>query len=39
MDRSRRFSLNEVCDRLWVDADRVRERAAQLREEDDGGGG
>ncbi len=31
MDRSRRYSLEEVC----VDPDRVRERAAQLREEDD----
>lgn len=35
MDRSRRFSLDEVCVELGVDPDRIRERAAQLREEDD----
>jgi hypothetical protein len=31
MDRSRRYSLEE----LGIDPDRIRERAAQLREEDD----
>jgi len=35
MDRSRRYSLDETCERLGVDPDRVRHRAAQLREEDD----
>ena len=35
MDRSRRYSLDETCERLGVDPDRVRERAAQRREEDD----
>ena len=39
MQRSRRFGLDEVCDRLNVDADRVRERAVQIRDEDEGGGG
>ena len=34
MERSSRYTLDEVCDRLNVDADRVRERAAQLREGD-----
>jgi hypothetical protein len=29
--RSPRLTLDEVCDRLGVDVDRVRERAAQLR--------
>lgn len=33
MDRSRRYSLDEVCDRLNVDANGVRERAKQIREE------
>jgi len=32
LDRSRRFTLDAACDRLGVDVDRVRERAAQLRE-------
>ncbi len=31
MQRSRRYTLDEVCDRLGVSAARVRERAAQLR--------
>jgi hypothetical protein len=35
MQRSRRFSLDEVCVELGIDPDRIRERAAQLREEDD----
>jgi hypothetical protein len=34
MQRSRRFSLDEVCAELNVDPDRVRERAAQIREGD-----
>ena len=34
MQRSRRFTLDEVCDRLGVDPARIRERAVQLREED-----
>ena len=36
--RSRRYSLEQVCAQLKIDEDRVR-HAAQLREEDDGGGG
>jgi len=31
MDRSPRYSLDDVCDRLGVDPDRVRERAGKLR--------
>ena len=38
MQRSRRYSLEEVCAELGVDPDQVRE-LGQLREEDDGGGG
>lgn len=37
MDRSRRYSLEEVCAELGVDPDRIRERAAQIREEEDDG--
>jgi hypothetical protein len=29
--RSRRYTLDEVCDRLGVDPARVRDRVAQLR--------
>ena len=36
MDRSRLFTLDDVCDRLGVDPARIRERAVQLREEDGG---
>jgi hypothetical protein len=32
--RSRRFTLDEVCVELGVDPDRIRERAARMREED-----
>ena len=35
MDRSRRYSLEEVCAELGVGSDRVWERATQIREEDD----
>jgi hypothetical protein len=34
LDRSRRFTLDEVCVELGVDPDRIRERAARMREED-----
>ena len=30
--RSPRYSLDEACDRLGIDADRVRERAGKLRD-------
>lgn len=33
--RSRRYSLDELCAKVGVDADRVRERAAQLRTQSD----
>jgi len=36
MDRSRLFTLDDVCDRLGVDPDRVRERAVQIRDDEDG---
>jgi hypothetical protein len=39
LNRSRRYTLDEVSVELGVDPDRVRERAARTREEDDGGGG
>ena len=35
--RSRRYSLEQVCAQLNIDPDRVRERAAQIREEEDDG--
>ena len=35
--RTRRYSLEQVCAQLNIDPDRVRERAAQIREEEDDG--
>ncbi len=35
--RSRRYSLDELCAKVGVDAGRVRERAEQLRAESDAG--